>query len=65
MNSDSLDLDLPTGRELPPPPPMDPEAFWEYQTRRQIEFYQSQHYEAWLKQSWESKSKAVPFVWID
>jgi hypothetical protein len=65
MNPDSFDLDLPTGRELPPPPPMDREAFWEYQTQRQVEFYQSPHYEAWLKRTWEQKSRAKPFVWID
>jgi hypothetical protein len=44
---------------------MDREAFWEYQTQRQIEFYQSPHYEAWLKRTWEQKSRAKPFVWID
>lgn len=65
MNLDSLDLNLPVGPELPPPPPMEREAFWAYQTQRQQEFYQSDHYEAWLKRTWEQKSKAVPFVWID
>jgi hypothetical protein len=65
MNTNLLELDLSVGRELPPPPPMDREAFWEYNRQRQIEFYASPFYEAWLKRTWENKSKAKPFVWID
>ena len=65
MNSNSLDLDLPMGRELPPPPPMDRVAFWEYQKRRQQEFYQSPHYQAWFERTWEQKRHAKAFVWID
>jgi hypothetical protein len=64
MDDSNLDLDLPTGLGLPPPPPMDRDAFWEYQTRRQIEFYQSPHYEAWLERTKKLKS-GKPFVWID
>lgn len=65
MNDDSLDLDLPTGPELPPPPAMDRDAMFEYNMRRLADFYESPHYEAWLKRSWESKTKGEPFVWID
>jgi hypothetical protein len=49
----------------PPPPPMDRDAFWEYQARRLAEFYQSPHYEAWFKRTSEEMRKAKPFVWID
>jgi hypothetical protein len=65
MNFDSLDLNLPGGPGLPPPPPMDREAFWRYQKRRQQEFYQSPHYEAWLKRTSEEMRHAKAFVWID
>ncbi len=55
LPGEPLDLDLPLGPGLPPPPPMDRDAFWEYMTRRQLEFYQSPHYEAWLKRTPELK----------
>ena len=64
MTLDSLDLNLPTDAPLPPPPPVDFEALLIWQAERLADFYRSPHYEAWLKRTWEAKSKAVPFVWI-
>ena len=61
MNPD-LDLDLPTGPELPPPPPMSRDAFFEYWLRRVAAFYQSPHYEAWLARTSEEMRNAEPFV---
>lgn len=61
VNSD-LDLDLPIGPELPPPPPMARDAFLEYWLRRLAEFYQSPHYEAWLARTSEEMRHAEPFV---
>ena len=60
VNSD-LDLDLPIGPELPPPP-MARDAFLEYWLRRLAEFYQSPHYEAWLARTSEEMRHAEPFV---
>jgi len=64
MNLDSLDLNLPTDPPLPPPPPADREALYRWQAERLSEFYQSPHYEAWLKRTLELK-RGAPFVWID
>ena len=61
----SLDLDLPTGSELPPPPAMARDAFQEYWLRRMADFYASPHYEAWLERTSEEMRHAKPFVWID
>ena len=61
VNSD-LDLDLPIGPELPPPPPMARDAFLEYWLRRLADFYQSPHYEAWLARTSEEMRHAEPFV---
>jgi hypothetical protein len=65
MNPDSFDLELPTGAELPPPPPMERDAMVAYNLSRLADFYQSPHYEAWLERSWKSKTMGEPFVWID
>ena len=63
MNPDlDLDLDRPTGAELPPPPPMARDAFFEYGLRRVADFYQPPHYEAWLARTSEEMRNATPFV---
>lgn len=64
MNSD-FGFELPTGPELPPPPPMDRAAFQQYWLRRLADFYRSPHYEAWLERTSEEMRHAQPFVWID
>ena len=61
----SLDLDLPTGPELPPPPRMEKEAFIEYWQRRMADFYASRHYSAWLERTSEEMRHAKPFVWVE
>lgn len=58
----NFDLDLPTGPELPPPPPMVAGAFQEYWMSRVADFYQSPHYEAWLARTSEEMRNAEPFV---
>ena len=60
-----LDLNLPTGPGLPPPPPMDLDAALEYQARIVADFYASEHYEAWFARTSEEMRNAKPFVWID
>jgi hypothetical protein len=62
MKSDSLDLDLPQGPGLPPPPPMELDAMLEYNARRIANYYQSPYYEEWCRRTMESKSKGEPFV---
>lgn len=59
MKSD-LDLELPTGPKLPPPP-MERDAFIEYWLRRLASFYQSPHYEAWQERTSEEMRRAQPF----
>jgi len=61
MNSD-LDLDLPTGPELPPPPAMARDAFFEYWLRRMAGFYRSPHYEAWSARTSDEMRNAEPFT---
>ena len=62
MNLDSLDLNLPTGPGLPPPPPMDRDAAFEYNMRLLADFYQSAHYEAWYRRTCDEMRGAEPFV---
>ena len=61
----SLDLNLPTGPELPPPPPRDRETIQAWQEKKWAEFYASPHYEAWLERTSEEMRHATAFVWID
>ena len=62
MNDDSLNLNLPSGPGLPPPPPLDLETIWELQNAYLAEFYQSPHYEAWYRRTSEEMRRAEPFV---
>ncbi len=61
----ALDLQLPTGPELPPPPPMKHEAFIECWLSMMADFYRSPHYAAWERRTADEMRGAEPFVWID
>ena len=65
MNKETIELKLPTGKGLPPPPPMEREAFTTYWLTRLAEFYQSPHYEAWMERTSREMKDAAPFVWFD
>lgn len=61
MKSD-LELDLPGGPGLPPPPPMDRDAFIEFWLLRMADFYKSAYYEAWLRRTSDEMRDAEPFI---
>ena len=58
----NFDIHLPTGPELPPPPPLDRDVLQQLQAARLGDFYQSPHYEAWLARTSEEMRNAEPFV---
>jgi hypothetical protein len=62
MNPDLLELNLPTGAPLPPPPPAARDALQAWQDENLANFYQSPHYEAWLARTSEEMRDAEPFV---
>ena len=62
MIPSDLELDLPVGPELPPPPPMERTAFLEYQMSRLADFYASPYYEEWLERTGEEMRNAAPFI---